>query len=98
MIPRRLRLPLHHCPARIHTPSRRSSSSCRPLPHQRGDLRGLQVLQAQEDAALGAEADDDAGHAEEEGLGPELEEFAVEESEVLRGSVGLCCGLDWGGD
>jgi hypothetical protein len=38
----------------------------------------LDLLEGGEDAVLGAEADDDLGHAEEEGLEPELEELAVE--------------------
>ena len=49
-------------------------------------MRGLELFQAQEDAVLRPEADDDAGHAEEEGLGPELEELAVEGGEGVWGS------------
>jgi hypothetical protein len=42
-----------------------------------GDALGLDLLELLEDAVLGAEPDDDLGHAEQEGLDPELHELAL---------------------
>lgn len=43
-----------------------------------GDAGDVELLDALEDALAGAEADDDGGHAEEEGLDPPLHELALE--------------------
>lgn len=54
-----------------------------------GDAVRLHVLGADEDAVTGAEADDDAWDAEEEGLDPVLHELAVEALHVA-GVSDLC--------
>ena len=43
-----------------------------------GYALGLDLVDGGEDAVAGAEADDDAGHVDEEGLDPVLHELAVE--------------------
>lgn len=50
----------------------------RPRVDRLGDLLRLNLLDVDEDAVASAEADDDFGHAEEEGLDPVLHELAVE--------------------
>lgn len=44
----------------------------------------VNLLDLGEDAIPGAEAHDDLGHAEEEGLDPELHELAVEHVVIVR--------------
>lgn len=47
------------------------------------DVHGLELLDLAEDAVLCPEADDDLGHAEEEGLNPVFHEFSVKAKLVV---------------
>ncbi|KAH0548174.1 hypothetical protein GP486_008103, partial [Trichoglossum hirsutum] len=49
-----------------------------PSPDGGGDRAGLELLDGPQEAVFAAEADDDLRDAEEEGLGPELQELALE--------------------
>lgn len=75
-----------------------------PLLHHHRQPRRFHFLQSLQDPVSAAEPDDNLGDAEEEGLGPEFEEFALVLEDVVfgvRGGGGLeldpIDGVDGGG-